>query len=228
MPVSDIIYIISTVSITQAILEIGAKKIVFDTEGYKSKISALERARIRKERTLALPPPKNTNNSKSNSKAAEKYMKKIKQAEDDYNMAASAVAQKHMTPRIFSSFVFLILYRILNTEYHGKIVALLPYEPWGIIRYFSMRGLTFGDSFSVEDVASDQITSVNQACSFLFLYALCNMSVKFVITQLLGKKAPPGVDRGLLSFIDDPRGQKILEELGMNTAEIDEMKKVFN
>ncbi|GFH56203.1 hypothetical protein CTEN210_12679 [Chaetoceros tenuissimus] len=226
MPVSDIIYIISTVSITQAILEIGAKKFVFDKEGYKSKISALERARIRKDRTLALPAPQNTN-SKSNAKAAEKYMKKIKQAEDDYNMAASAVAQKHMAPRILGSFVFLILYRILNTEYQGKIVALLPYEPWGIIRYFSMRGLNFSQDFSVESVASDQITSVNQACSFLFLYALCNMSVKFVVTQLLGKKAPPGVDRGILSFIDDPRGQKILEELGVNTAEIDEMKKAL-
>ena len=54
------------------------------------------------------------------------------------------------------------------------------------------------------------------------------MSVKFVITQLLGKKAPSGCDRGLFSFIDDPRGQKILEELGISSAEIDEMKKALN
>lgn len=241
MTASDILYIVSTVSITQVICDIVSKKFVFSREDYKHRISTLERARIKKEKASALPPPSNNANSSNNyasstkstssSKALDKYNKKIQRAEEEYGMAASNVSQKHIGPNIASSLVFLILYRVLGLEYQGKVVGILPYEPWGLIRRISMRGITLSDTnYIIQSVSTaathgDRIKSVNQACGFLFIYLLCTMSVKFTIHKLLGQKPPTGADKGFLTMMDDPRSQKVLQSLGVDTDEINEIRK---
>jgi hypothetical protein len=51
------------------------------------------------------------------------------------------------------------------------------------------------------------------------------MSVKFLVNLLLGTKKPIGTEKSLLDIVDDPRGKKILEELGVDTEEIRELRK---
>lgn len=231
MGVSDILYIVSTVAATQAAVDILANKFVYSNENYQHRVSTLDRMRIKRDKALASPSPENNansnNNSKSNAKAMEKYEKKIQRAEDDYAMAASNVAQKHSAPKIFNSIIFVILYRILYTEYGGKVIAILPYEPWGIIRRISMRGVSFAEDHGFEAADASRVQSVNQACGFLFIYLLCNWSVKVAVTKLLGKKAPSGTEKGFLTMMDDPRGQKLLQQFGVDTDEINEMRKIF-
>ena len=224
MTASDILYIASTVAATQATVDLLANKFVFSTENFTHRVSTLDRMRVKRDKALASPPP-----AQGTAKSMEKYNKKIKRAEEDYAMAASNVAQKFTAPKIWNSIVFVFLYRILSLEYGGKVIAILPFEPWGIIRRFSMRGLSFADDFewSSAGEGARPVQSVNQACGFLFIYLLCNMSVKFVVHKFVGKKSPSGTEKGFLTFMDDPRGQKILQQFGVDTDEINEMRKQF-
>jgi uncharacterized membrane protein (DUF106 family) len=225
MTASDILYVASTVAVTQAMVDLLANKMVFSTENYSHRVSTLERMRVKRDKALASPKP-----VQATVKAMDKYNKKIKRAEEDYAMAASNVAQKHTLPKVLNSIVFIFLYRILSMEYGGRVIAILPYEPWGIIRRFSMRGLSFADDFDwtpAEDGAFRSVQSANQACGFLFIYVLCNMSVKFMTNKFVAKKPPSGTEKGFLTFMDDPRGQKILNQFGVDTEEINEMRKQF-
>jgi len=225
MPVQDILYVVSTVAVTQALCDLVAHHFVFSTESYEDKVSTLERMRSKRDKALAQPAPQESaKQSKSNAKAIDKHVKKLQRVEEDFSLAASNVATKHTGPKMLNSLVFFILYKILNTEYQGKVLAIMPIEPWGIVRRFSMRGIQFEEGFAI-DTASRRLQSVNQACGFLFIYLLCNMSVKFMVNQIIGKKAPKDADKGLLNMVDDPRGQRILQQLGVDTNEINEIRK---
>lgn len=233
MTASDILYIVFTVTVTQAVCDLAANKLVFSSDSYHDAVSTLERTRVKREKVLAQPaasvvPPTSstTTQSKSNAKSMDKYKKRLKFVEEEYATASNDVSRRHIMPRVCTSVVFFFLYRILNIEYHGKIVALLPFEPWGLIRRFSMRGIQFiPQGIDVDQSLLGRMQSTNQACSFLFIYILCNMSVKFMINLILGTKKPSGADKGLLQVIDDPRGKRILEELGLDTEEIREWRK---
>lgn len=205
-------------------VDILAHKIVYSKEAYASRVATLDRMRIKRDKALASPRP-----TTGSAKAMDKYNKKIQRAEDDYAMAASNVAQKFTAPKVWNSVVFVFLYRILSLEYGGKVIAILPYEPWGILRRFTMRGLAFEEGFEWIPVGdtSRAVQSVNQACGFLFIYLLCNMSVKFTVNKLVGKKSPSGTEKGFLTMMDDPRGQKLLQSFGVDTDEINEMRKQF-
>lgn len=245
MPVSDIVYIASTVAITQGICDLIANKCVFEKEKYQNTLSALQRARIKRDKALATPPPSQLttlgagsgggsgsgkNSSNAGVKAMEKYKKKIQQANDDYGMACSNVAQKHTSPQLLTSLVFLILYRVLNIEYSNKVIAVLPFEPWGIIRKLSMRGLQLNqDHVASLDFSgstfSNRIVSVHQSCGFLFIYMLCTISVKFVVHKAMGTKPPTGADKGFMTMMDDPRAKTILTNFGVDVDEINEIRK---
>jgi hypothetical protein len=227
MTASDIVYIVFTVAVTQALCDLAANKLVFSTDHYKDALSTLERMRLRRDKVLAQPasaPQTSSTQSKSNAKSMDKYKKRLKVAEEEFATASNNVSRIHIMPRVCTSAVFFFLYRILNTEYQGRIVALLPFEPWGLIRRFSMRGIQFSQGFDV-DASFGRIQSTNQVCNFLFIYILCNMSVKFLVNLLLGTKKPIGTEKSLLDIVDDPRGKKILEELGVDTEEIRELRK---
>lgn len=238
MPVSDIVYIAVTVGITQAICDLVANKCVFQKEKYQDTLSALKRARVKRDKALATPPPSNVNSSNNTggrnnlsnagSKAMEKYKKKIQQANDDYGLACSNVAQKHTSPQLIKSLMFLILYRVLNIEYSNKVIAVLPFEPWGIVRKFSMRGLQMNqDHVASLDFStfSNRIVSINQSCGFLFVYMLCTISVKFVVHKMMGTKPPPGADKGFMTMMDDPRAKTILTNFGVDVDELNEIRK---
>eukprot|EP00731_Ephydatia_muelleri_P024853 Em0016g1124a len=60
---------------------------------------------------------------------------------------------------------------MFNTIFDGRVVAKLPFEPFGIVQSVSHRNLMGKD-----------ITD----CSFLFLYILCTMSIRENVQKLLG------------------------------------------
>lgn len=225
MTVSDILYIVSTVAITQAICDVIANKLVYSTDDYVDAVSTLERMRVKRDKVLAQPAPQAPDlQHKTNTKSIEKYKKRLKAVEDDYAAASGHVSRKHIAPRIYTSIVFFLLYRILSAEYNGKIVALLPFEPWGLIRRFSMRGITFEQGFIME-TTSNRVESSHQACNFLFVYILCNMSVKFIVNLVLGTTKTSGTGGSLLDILDDPRGKKILDAWGLDVEEVREWRK---
>lgn len=206
MTVSDILTIVSYVACTQITAEILAKKLVYEKEPYKESVASFERAKQRHDKLAETIAINNANANNTNNET--KQMKKLKIAQDLYHEAAANVAKKHTVPGLLTSVVFLILYRILNLEYSGKVVAVLPFQPWSIVqRFFSARGLNFVSGFVLEEAFSSiasarvlttigfagrEISNQSQACSFLFIYILTNLSVKFMISKIVGVQPPKG------------------------------------
>mmetsp|Transcript_9682 Transcript_9682/g.11287 ORF Transcript_9682/g.11287 Transcript_9682/m.11287 type:complete len:228 (+) Transcript_9682:57-740(+) len=224
MPVSDIVYIISTVAITQAICDGFANKFIFQSDAYKQRCATLERARIKRDKTIAQAAQNPiTGNSNSSVKAKEKQVKKVQRANEDFHVAASNVSQKHMIPNFLTVLVFFILYKVLNLEYQGKIVAVLPFTPWRFFQRFTMRGISFDPDFVFE--GSSRVQNPEQACGFLFIYMMCSV-VKFMVKSVISGSPPQGAEKGFFQMLDDPRGQKFLKSLGVDMEEINEIRKV--
>ena len=227
MTASDILYIITTVGITQGICDALANRYTYSSDVYKQRCSTLERARIKRDKAVALAAQNPISvNSKSSAKAKEKQLKKIERAEEDFRVAASNVSQKHAVPSLLSGLVFFLLYKILSVEYEGKIVAMLPFTPIKFFRRFTMRGLAFDPDF-VFEASTKRVQSPNQACGFLIVYVLSTMSIKFLVKQILSVKPPSGADKGFFTMLDDPRSQKFMGALGIDAEEYNEIRKVM-
>jgi len=227
MTASDIVRIISTVGVIQGICDIMAQKFVFTKQPYLKSIATLERSRTKRDKTLSA-----TSNEKISAKSAEKNAKKIQRAQDEYAEACADVAKRHTFPGLATSIVFVILYRILSMEYSGKIIAVLPFQPWSLVRRFTLRGIVIDPAiFTVPPLAADgtipRVSNSTQACAFLFVYILSTLSVKYAVHKLVGKTAPTGADKGISTMLDDPKSQKFLRGLGVDTMELNEAKKMW-
>ena len=230
MTVGDIIYIITTVAVAQGICDGLANRLTYSSDSYRQRCSALEKARIKRDKVVtqaAQNPISGNNTSNSSAKARDKQAKKIQRAEEDFRIAATNVTQRHVVPNVLTALLFYILYKILNLEYQGKIVAMLPFTPWRILRRFTMRGLEFNPEFDFISSSTKRVENVEQACGFLIVYLLSTMSVKFMVKQVLGEKPPSGADKGFFAMLDDPRGQKFLNALGVDMDELNEIRKVM-
>merc|ERR1712060_110368 len=198
------------VTITQAVCDLLTRHYVFYKEPYQRSKAAFDRAKFKRDKVVAAQQEGGTSSSKkvNDSKAA----KKVQRVEQDLSEAAADVARRHTAPSFFSSIVFLILYRILSFKYAGKVIAVLPFNAHWIIQKLSLRGLKFVDSFEESD----------NACAFAFIYLLSTMSVKFAVGKLLAYPAPLGADKGIVTLLDAPKSQKILNSFGLDSDDLKE------
>jgi hypothetical protein len=233
MTASDIITIVSTVAITQALCEVLAKKLVYSKDSYKRAIATFERAKSKRDKNLSATLSTSTRGSgqKAQSNASLKNAKKNKQIDDEYTEAAADVARRRIITELGTFVVFLILARILGMEYKGKIVGLLPFQPFRLLRRITMRGLHVDESFilpeSIIGVTRPRVTNSSQVCGFLFIYILSTGSVKFAVSKLLGEKAPEGADKGLDTILEAPQSRKLFQAVGVDVQEFKDIKKHF-
>ena len=235
MTASDIFHVISIVAITQALCDLAARKLIFSQESYKRSVSAFERAKWKYDRAMATAAEqqkqkqqqqqqqqsstkKGQTTSSTSMKNAEKNAKKLKRIEDDYNESIAEITKRHSPSAVFTSIVFIILYRVLSLEYEGKIVAVLPFQPWSLVRRMSLRSLDIADFAALSE--DSKVQHAHQACAFFFVYVLSTMSVKFIVNKLVGVQPPQGADKGFGALLDDPSSQKILKTMGVDTNEL--------
>jgi hypothetical protein len=147
----------------------------------------------------------------------------LQRAMDDHAEALGNVAQRHTSPNLMTSLVFVVLMRILGTEYQGRIVGLLPLVPWNIARRLVGRGLTFAtqadEMWNTAALGETAVTSVAQAAGFTFIYLLVVSSVKFYVHQLLGTRPPHGAE-SFASLLDSPQGQQIMRAVGIDPKDL--------
>ena len=220
MTASEILKIAATVAIVQAVCDLLANRYVFASETYERVISRLRRAEMLKDKAV---------NSKGTN--AEKHAKRLAKAEEERAALAAEVARRHTMPSMLTSVVFLLLWKILGSENHGKIVAVLPFQPFGFLQRLTLKGLEISDELlnlpktAVANARGEMVVHVSivsQACSFAFIYVLCSLSVKFVVNKLLSKKPPKGADGGLYDMVGNPQVQRSLRAFGID---VDELKK---
>lgn len=201
----EILNVVGTVFVVQLICDFIAVRMVFRQDSYARAVASHRRAQVKLTKL----------NGSGKEMKTDKQLKKLQRAKDDVGEAAAVIAKKHSAPALYNGIVFLVLFRILQSEYQSKVIAILPFVPFKILRYMSMRGLTF-DEDAIELPAEGPVTSVQQACNFLFIYVLATLSVKFLISHCLITKPPQGADGGIMTIMDSPGSQKMLRAWGLD------------
>ena len=268
MTVSDIAKIVVAVATTQLLADLLSRRYIFQSESYTRSVSAFERAKARRDKTAAalaakqelqaeqqkqqrLNPGKKQTQLTSQ-KSNEKDAKKLQRENDELSELAAEVARRHTMSGFYSSIAFFILYRILAAEYSGKVVAVLPFEPFHLMQRLTFRGLgaaAAGLSGGVKNVRevhdlwmqsldgpgatipganapiSPNVTHASQACAFIFIYLLCTFSVKMMVNMVFGTKPPPGADDGMGTLMESPKSQKMMEKFGLDVEEVKEARK---
>eukprot|EP00731_Ephydatia_muelleri_P024899 Em0016g1170a len=136
--------------------------LVYRTENYKRLKTAVEKQskKLEKKKELIGDRP-----------AGQKGAKKIEKAEEQLKNVSRDLSMIRMQSVLVIGFTFTALLGMFNTIFDGRVVAKLPFEPFGIVQSVSHRNLMGKD-----------ITD----CSFLFLYILCTMSIRENVQKLLG------------------------------------------
>src|SRR5690606_19083097 len=73
-------------------------------------------------------------------------------------------------------FTLILLYTVLNSHFNGRIVARLPFEPYGPVRSISYRSLE--GNYEPSD------------CSFALIYILGTIAFKANLQKILGFALP--------------------------------------
>jgi uncharacterized membrane protein (DUF106 family) len=208
---SEIIHIAITVGVVQLVCDLLAKYLVFEKDPYKRAVSAMERAKWKLDKAT-LDLAKNA-----------KHQKRHKRAEDDYAEIAAEVARRHMGPGMLTSFLFIILLRILGAEHKGNVMAVLPFVPFNFLTRITARGLEWNEASDM--MLDGSPVHAKQAASFMFIYFLCTFSVKFFVHKAFGTTPPAGADKGIMSTMDSPQGKQVMNMMGVDPAEYKEMTK---
>ena len=152
--------------------------------------------------------------------------------------AKAEVARRHTMASFYPSIAFIFLYRILASEHNGKLVGLLPFQPFNFLQKMTFRGLSTAmtarelnelwlqsKGLDAAKILSLDVSNVSQACAFTFIYILCTLSIKKIVNDIFGVRAPEGADGGVATMLDSPQNQKILSSFGVDAEEMKEARK---
>lgn len=215
MTAQDIVKVAITVTITQIVIDLMARQFIFKKEPYQRALKALERATAKHDKLVKEKA------SKSAGKQQDKVQKRLDLAKDDMGEAKAEVSKRHSGPGIISGVVFMVMFRVLGAEHSGKIIGVLPFVPWSVLRRITLRGLDFGADLGASSFEqSTGVDSVHQACSFILIYFLCNMGIKFYVHKLVGEPPAPGVEGGMMGVLESPQITKSLRQMGLDPEEL--------
>lgn len=236
MPVSAISNIVFAIGITEFLACIMARKYIFQSESYTRTVEAFGRATWRRDKTAASLAIKQSN--PKSQKAAEKEAKKLQREEEELSALAAEVARRHTMANFYPSIVYIILYRILATEYSAQVVALLPFQPFNMLKKMTFRGLSSAltvqemhtlwlQSKGIDDatILTTDVSNASQACSFAFIFMLCSLSIKMMVNMVFGTKPPEGADNGVGTLMEAPQSKRMMKNFGVDADEIREARK---
>ena len=159
--------IIASVSVVAALLSEGVSWfMVYRKPEYKEKRARAERLQgsLAAKKAKSVPPSKR--------KAHDRVVRAI---EDELGEITRSLASKKLVPTLIMAVVFIGVYRVLSSNWSGQVVARLPFEPFGLVQNLSFRDLEGDDK---------------HMSSFMFIYVLCSMCLRPIITKLLGHEEP--------------------------------------
>lgn len=234
MTAPEILRIVFTVFVVQLICDLLAHWRIYSKEPYQRSLEKLSRSKFKlaqmktKEGNMNAAPVTTAAASKKNSKQ-DRNAKMVQRAVDDHADALANVAGRHTSPNIMTSIVFLVLMRVLGADFKGKVLAVLPFCPFKILRRITARGLEFvsttdGDNSTsyaelLEGMKSGPVNDLAQAASFTFIYMLTAASVKYYVHQIVSTKPPVGAE-SLMAMVDSPQGQKMLRAVGIDPVDL--------
>ena len=97
--------------------------------------------------------------------------RKLDREEERLKANNRELSMAKMKSMFFVGVAFTAILGMFNSMFQGRVVAKLPFIPFGFLQNFSHRNLP-----------GDDLTD----CSFIFLYIMCTMSIRANIQKLLG------------------------------------------
>lgn len=97
--------------------------------------------------------------------------RKLEREEELLKANSRDLSMAKMKSMFIIGFAFTAILGMFNSIFHGRVVAKLPFVPFGFIQGLSHRNLP-----------GEDLTD----CSFIFLYVLCTMSIRANIQKVLG------------------------------------------
>ena len=222
MTTADLISIVGAVALLQFVCDFLSHYLVYRKDPYQTLLGRLSRDQLKLQKLQETYDDQSKKAGRSEGDAvvlSEKQRKKLNQMKNDIADHAAEIAKKHMIPYFYSSIAFFLLYRILATEYSGKVVAVLPFAPPSILLRITMSGLPMETPLpGFEPMLG--IKDPTQVCSLLFIYLMATLTVKFYVNKAFGSKLPKGADNGIFALMDAPQTQKMLKSWGLDNESL--------
>ena len=206
MGVDEISNVVVTVGVAQLILDLLFNHFVYKGKAYQRAVSNMERTQSKLARAEI-----------DLKKSEQKHRKKYDRAEAEYSQACADVARRHYMPQFVTSVCFIILLRILGAEHSGKVIGVMPFVPFDLMTKVTTRGLQDWKSIPLDDLKSAGTSmQPQQGFSFLFVYMLASMSVKYYVNKAVAIQPPPGADGGMQTIADSPMGKAVAKSMGID------------
>ncbi|WJX77725.1 hypothetical protein P8452_61005 [Trifolium repens] len=152
--------------------------LIYRTNSYKNLRSSIDKA-SKKLETMKTDSNK-INIKKSKTKKIDRVETSLKESSRDLSLF------KFKSGGVVALVLFVV-FGLLNSLFEGKVVAKLPFKPFGIVMKMSHRGLQGNDPTD---------------CSMAFLYFLCSISIRTNLQKFLGFAPPRGSGAGLFPMPD--------------------------
>ena len=120
----------------------------------------------------------------SRAKKPSKDEKKLSMLQTDLKAKQQSLTGQRFKSTLITTVTLIALYQLLSRTVGTEAIARLPFEPFPVVRSMSHRGLEGEDWY---------------ACSFAFVYALCQMAIRANVTRWFG--FVPRDESGLSSFM---------------------------
>lgn len=177
---SDGVSVVGISLCTAIVCEAISWILIYRTNSYKNLRSSIDRA-AKKLETMKTESNK-ISLKKSKTKKIDRIETTLKESSRDLSLF------KFKSGGVVALVLFVV-FGLLNSLFEGKVVAKLPFQPFGLVMKMSHRGLQGNDPTD---------------CSMAFLYFLCSISIRTNLQKLLGFSPPRGASAGLFP-IPDPK-----------------------
>ena len=164
---TDAIFTIGFALFTSLLTEAISWLLIYRTDDYKRLQNEMRVANKKNEKLKD-----NLIFGTTKSKAQEK---KLQASEDHVKQISQELTKSKMSSTLFVGLFMIIFMSLLSSAYQGVVVAKLPFEPFFMIKGISHRNIT-----------GDDMTD----CSMIFIYIISNISLRPIISKLLGSDGP--------------------------------------
>lgn len=179
---SDGLTVVGISFCTAIVCEAISWVLIYRTNSYKNLRSSIDKA-SKKLETMKTDSNK-INIKKSKTKKIDRVETSLKESSRDLSLF------KFKSGGVVALVLFVV-FGLLNSLFEGKVVAKLPFKPFGLIMKMSHRGLQGNDPTD---------------CSMAFLYFLCSISIRTNLQKFLGFAPPRGAGAGAGLFpMPDPK-----------------------
>lgn len=175
---SDGLTVVGISFCTAIVCEAISWVLIYRTNSYKNLRSSIDKA-SKKLETMK------TDNNKINIKKSK--TKKIDRVETSLKESSRDLSLFKFKSGGVVALVLFVVFGLLNSLFEGKVVAKLPFKPFGLVMKMSHRGLQGNDPTD---------------CSMAFLYFLCSISIRTNLQKFLGFAPPRGAGAGLFPMPD--------------------------